>query len=64
MTTRFDDWQDGEVLDELDERGEKLSTWEIAFVEDLTKFLKADLELSAAQRAKLREIAEDRIPWE
>jgi len=58
---RFVGWQDGEVLDELDERGENLTPWEIEFVESLTQRMKRGEDLTEKQREKLHMIAEERV---
>lgn len=62
MKTRYDTWQDGEVLDELDEDGGGLTAWEIDFIEQMSQLIRGDHELSPAQKKKLREIAEERLP--
>lgn len=62
MKTRYDNWQDGEVLDEVDEIAGGLTAWEIEFIEQLTQLIKDDHDLSTAQKKRLRQIAEERMP--
>lgn len=49
------------VLQEIDQRGNGLSPWEVQFIEDITKRLLAGRELSLAQRVKLAAIHEERV---
>ena len=60
--SRYANWQDGEIVDEIEEQGVNLTPWEIDFVESVVKTLNGDEELSDDQRSKLIEIAEDRVP--
>jgi len=52
---------DVDLLKELDDNGEQLSSWEIEFVESMTKQLRLGRGLSVAQRGKLEQIAEERV---
>lgn len=49
------------VLQELDDRGDGLTQWEIDFVEDLTRKLIAGVVPSDKTKRKLAEIHEDRV---
>ncbi len=51
-------WTD---LQELDQHGEGLTTWECDYVESLLQQLRAGKTLSDAQRAKLDSIREARL---
>lgn len=52
-------WAD---LKELDDHGENLTQFEIDFVESLHGWLRTGRFLTDAQRAKLAQIREDRLP--
>jgi hypothetical protein len=49
-------------LRELDDHGEFLTEFEIAFVENLTKQLRIGREATEKQRATLAQIREERLP--
>lgn len=48
-------------LQELDEHGESLTTWECDYIESLLQQLRAGRMLSDKQRAKLASIREERL---
>jgi hypothetical protein len=50
-----------EMLDEADEHGVGLTTWEIEFVESMTKRVANKLPISPAARATLEKIYEERV---
>ena len=52
-------WND---LQELDEHGRDLTTWECDFIESMLQRLRAGDPLSDKQRAKLASIREERLP--
>lgn len=59
--SRFETWDDHELLEELDDEGRGLTTWEADFVESLWQRLEVADELTERQREKLEEIADERL---
>jgi hypothetical protein len=59
--SHFTDWTDRELLEEVDECGERLNKWEIEFVESVTITLRKHRKLTKAQRRVLEKIAIERL---
>lgn len=59
--THFSDWTDRELLEEVDECGERLNKWEVEFVESLTIVLRKHRKLTKAQRAVLEKLAIEKV---
>ncbi len=62
MTRIEPEWSLQDIYEEIEERGVGLTAWEMDFIEDVGNLLALGEELTDEQEAKLREIAEDRLP--
>ena len=56
----MESWNDDELVEELDENGISLTTWEADFLESVKLTVEAGLELTTNQRAKLMAIIAER----
>lgn len=64
MTSRFTDWSDDDVIEELDEEGVGMTAWELDFLDDVKKRVGRGEKLRVGTREKLEEIATARLPGE
>ena len=57
---RYDDWSDSDLVEEVCEIESGLSDWEVKFIEDVTKQVEDQQELTWRQRSKLAQIISQR----
>lgn len=60
--TRYEDWSDLEILEEIDDVGQGLTNWEIERCEEWLRGVRMGERMTPGERAKAIQIAEERCP--